>query len=129
MANTITKTTVVDGPKHLIVLVNIAGDNSGDETGAILVDRSAFAPTDGTELTVTKVHGYLAGFTANLRFDATADLVFARLPDADYFCYDWSNFGGIGSGLSGAGVNGDILIATTGLASEFGTFVIEMRKS
>lgn len=128
MANTITSTVIENGPRNLVVLVNIEGDNSGDETGAVLIDRSAHAP-DGTKLVVTKVDGILGGFSANLRFDATADLVFARLPDGDSFCLDWSKVGGVSSTKAGAGANGDILLATTGLATEFGTFTIHMRKS
>lgn len=128
MSNTITSTVIESGPRNLVILVNIAGDNSGDETAAVLVDRSAHAP-DGTKLAVTRIEGILGGFSANLRFDATADLVFARLPDGDAFCFDWSDVGGISSTKAGAGANGDILLATTGLATEFGTFTIHMRKS
>lgn len=128
MANTITSTVIENGPRNLVVLVNITGDNSGDETAALLVDRSAHAP-DGTKLVVTRVEGLLSGFAANLRFDATADLIFARLPDGDAFCFDWSEVGGVSSTKAGAGANGDILLATSGLAAEFGTFTLHMRKA
>ena len=128
MANTITKTTLLDGPRHLVQLINISGDASGDETNTVLVDRSAFAPTDGTELVVEKVEGLLSGFTAALSFDATADLTFVRLPDGDWFRHDWCDIGGVSSNKAGAGANGDILLTTSGLASESGTFILHMRK-
>lgn len=130
MANTITKTTILDGPRHLVVLVNIAGDASGDETGTIIVDRSTFVPTDGTEVVFEQVFGQLFGFTARILADATTDLVICQLPDGQPFGYDFRCFGGISSNKAGAGVTGDVLITTTGLgASEFGTIVLMLRKS
>lgn len=130
MANTITKTTLADGARNLVQLINILGDGSGDETGAVLVDRSAFAPTDGVELVVTKIEGLLISHTASLRFDATADLTFVRLPSDDWFCHDWEKIGGISSNRAGAGAIGDILLATTGLGNgDAGTFILHMRKN
>jgi hypothetical protein len=128
MANTITKTTLLDGPRNLVQIINIVGDASGDEANTVLVDRSTFAPTDGTELVVTKIEGLLSGFTAALSFEATADLVFVRLPDADWFCHNWEDIGGISSNKAGVGANGDILLTTTGLAAESATFILHMRK-
>lgn len=130
MANTITKTTLVDGPRNLVRLINILGDASGEETNNVLIDRSDFAPTDGTELVVTKIEGLLTGFSAALSFEATADLVFCRLPDGDWFCHDWTAIGGISSNKAGAGANGDILLSTTGLAAgaDVATFILHMRK-
>jgi len=129
MANTITKTTLLDGPRHLVQLINIVGDASGEETNTVLVDRSAFTPTDGTELVVEKIEGLLANFTATLSFDATTDLVFARLP-ADWFCLDWTCAGGVSSNKSGAGANGDILLTTSSLgAGDAATFTLFMRKN
>ncbi len=128
MANTITKTTVVNGEVNLVQIINISGDGSGEETNLLLVDRSTFAPTSGTAVIVDKIEGYLSGFSASLIFDASTDLIFARLP-ADYFCYDWRCFGGIHSGKAGAGANGDILISTASLGSgDAGTFYLHMRK-
>lgn len=131
MANTITKTTLLDGPRNLVQLINIAGEAAGvDETNTVLVDRSTFAPADGLELSVERIEGLLTGFTAALSFDATADLVFARLPDGDWFDYDWTSWGGISSNKAGAGAIGDILITTTGLtlAADVATFILHMRK-
>jgi len=129
MANTITVTTLVDGPVNLIQLVNIVGDGSGEETATILVDRSAYAPTDGTKLTLEKVEGLLTAFTAKLLFDATADLTVVSLPADEMFCYDFRCFGGVSSSKAGAGYTGDLLITTASLgAADAGTFVLHMRK-
>lgn len=130
MANTITKTTLVDGPRNLILLVNITGDGSGDEAGSTLVDRSAFAPTSGTELVVEKIEGYNVSHTIALSFDATADLIFVRLPSDDEYRYDWCKIGGVSSNKAGAGATGDILLTTSGLGSgDVATFYLHMRKA
>jgi len=130
MANTITTTVINDGSKHLDVVVNILGDGSGEETDTLLIDRSTYAPA-GTKTSVVEVYGNLGGFTAALSFDATADLVFARLPDGNPFKYQWFDDEpqGISSTKAGAGATGDILISTSGLGNgEGGTFTLRMRK-
>jgi hypothetical protein len=130
MANTISKTTIEDGPRNLVQLVNIVGDGSGDESSTLLVDRSAFTPTTGTKTVVDRIEGHLSGFTAALSFDASADLTVARLPDGHPFEFDWKRVGGVASTKAGTGANGDILITTTSLgASDGGTFTLFMRKS
>lgn len=130
MSNTITKTTLVDGPRNLIQLINIVGDGSGEESATVLVDRSALVPTDGTELVVEKIEGLLSGFSASLIFDASTDLTFVRLPDGDWFCHDWCSVGGVSSNKAGAGANGDILITTSSLGSgDAATFYLHMRKA
>jgi len=129
MAASFTSTVLEDGPRNLILLINIVGDGLGELTNALLVDRSTFAPTDGTKSRVDKVEGNLDGFSATLSFDATADLVFAALPADDLFSYDWWEEGGISSNKAGAGANGDILLTTVGTAAnERGTFTIWIRK-
>lgn len=131
MANTITKTTLLDGPRNLVQLINIAGEAAGtDETNTVLVSRAAFSSTDGSEFVVERIEGLLTGFSAALSFDATADLVFARLPDGDWFSHNWQQFGGVSSNKAGAGANGDILITTTGLtvAADVATFIIHLTK-
>jgi hypothetical protein len=131
MPNTITATTLHDGPRNLVQLINITGDESGNESATVLVDRSAHTP-DGTELVVEKIEGLLSGFSATLLFDATADLAFVSLSDGDWFCHDWRDVGGISSNKAGAGATGDILITTAGLesgATDAATFILHMRKA
>jgi hypothetical protein len=129
MANTITKTTILDGAHNFIMLLNISGDGSGDETNTNIFTRASFAPTTGTEIVIKHISGNLNGFTAALSFDATTDLIFASCA-ATWFDYDWACFGGISSNKAGAGAIGDILLTTVGLgAGEKGTITIEMKKS
>lgn len=130
MANTITTTTLLDGARYLAVLVSIVGDGSGDESNTKIVDRSAFAPTSGTETVVEKINGHLSGFTARLSFDASTDLIFASLPDGNSAKYNFCGVGGLSSNASGAGSIGDVLLTTVGLGSgEHGTFLLQMRKA
>lgn len=133
MANTITKTTLLNGPRNLVVLVNVLGDGSGEETNLLLIDRSSYVNDGddaGVAVAVDKIEGNLGGFAATLSFDATTDLPFASLPNGYPFCYEWEKVGGVNSGLSGAGANGDILLTTSGLgAGERGTFTLFMRKA
>lgn len=129
MVNTITKTTLVDGKRNLVQLINIVGDGSGDESATILIDRSTFAPTDGTEFSVRRIEGHLTAFTARLLFDATTDLEFVQLPDDEYFCFDWRCEGGVSSNKAGAGATGDVLITTASLGNgDRGTFTIHLTK-
>jgi hypothetical protein len=130
MANTVTVTKLLDGPRNLHLLVNIAGDGSGEETNRLLVDRSAYAPVDGTKLVVEKIDGHLTGFSARLSFDATADLEIAQLPDGEKFEYCFEKSGGIASSKAGAGANGDILLTTASLGNgDRGTFTLCLRKN
>lgn len=129
MANTITKTTLLDGPRNLHVHVTVVGDGSGEETGTLLIDRSAYAPAAKTKLTVVGIDGHMTGFSARLLFDATTDLEIVQLPDGERFRYCFAKSGGIASTKAGAGANGDILITTAGLGNgDRGTFTLRMRK-
>jgi hypothetical protein len=129
MANTITATTLLDGSRNLVQLINIVGDGSGEEANTVLVDRSAFSAIEGQRFSVMKIEGLLTGFSAALSFEATADLVFVRLPDGDWFSHDWSEFGGVSSDKAGAGAIGDILLSTTSLgAGDAATFIIHLVK-
>ena len=129
MANTISKTTLLDGVRNLVVLVNITGDGSGEESATILIDRSDYAPTSGLELVVERISGNLSGFTAVLLFDATTDLAIAQLP-ADWFEYDWREAGGISSVRAGTGYTGDLLITTSSLGNgDRATLTLFMRKA
>lgn len=131
MANLVQTTVLLDGPRNLVLLVNLASDNaSGELVNVVLVDRSTFVPTDGLELAVEKISGSMSGFTATLSFDATADLAFCLLPNGDWFDHDWTEFGGISSNKAGAGAIGDILISTVGFTAtgDVATFLLSMRK-
>lgn len=129
MANTITKQTIIDGSKNLVVKIHISGDGSGEETDTVLIDASSYSPAF-IDANLIGVHGALSGFSANLQWDATANVPLINLPDYEYNLdgkqIGW--FGGIPND-SGAGKTGDILITTSGLgAGDIGTIILELKK-
>jgi hypothetical protein len=129
MANTITNQTIMDGERNLVVKVQILGDNSGDETVANIVNMSTY--NNGTygpivALKIMAIKANLNGFAAQLIWDASANVKCMDIPDGDSD-FDYRKFGGLINN-AGSGVTGDILLATTGLAVEQGTIIIEMAK-
>lgn len=123
MANTITKKTLLDGDRNLVVAIHISGDNSGDETAYNLVDVSAYS---ATEVKIMEIISNFAGFSAVLRWDATADVEAITLVDGVSY-HDWRAEGGLINN-AGSGKTGDLLMATSGLGSEDGTLILKMKK-
>lgn len=119
MPNTLTKRTLVDGPRNLVVSLVLQSDGS-EETDYVLVDASTYSPAF-TDCAVMKVdYSIVATVTAahpvvTLEWEATTDVPFVTLGPNDE-CYDWCDVGGI-SNNAGSGKNGDILLTTTGLAT------------
>lgn len=117
MAHTVTTQTIVDGSRNKIIKINIKGD-SGTATElvkAVIYDSSAYVG-DTTENKLMEVEYGLNGFSAELFWDATADIPLVSLVKdfADYQKF-WKEGGIPNNGA--AGRTGDILITTTGLAS------------
>ena len=130
MANTVTKQTLVDGQRRLIVKVDIAGDGTGEETGTIIIDASTYSPAF-TDCTIKAVQTQIVGFTAKLLFDATTDVTALSVTDGvgSYGISDIiAECGGIPNN-AGEGKTGDILITTAGLgAGDHGTIIIDLIK-
>lgn len=130
MVNTIATQTLQDGPRNLVVKVNILGDASGEETATQLIDVSAY---DGhgknwDEVSILRAQGSLTGFSVNLLWDATTDLRAMDLSADDPFCLDHREVGGLIND-AGTGVTGDINFTTVGLgAADTGSFVLWMKK-
>jgi hypothetical protein len=125
MANTITKQTLVNDARNLVVKVHILGDNSGDEAATNIVDVSAL-DANIDRVKITRIQSSLEGFSANLIWDATANVDIITLPQSD-MDQDYSSFGGLVNN-STTGRTGDILIDTVGLGAEEGTIILHMKK-
>ena len=122
MANTITKQTIIDGPRRLIVKIDILGDGSGDEAATTLIDASTYTPVF-TDCKLITLWSDLSGFTARLLWDATTDVVATSVSDTGDDL-DFSEFGGIPNN-AGTGKTGDINITTYGLgANDHGTLIL-----
>lgn len=130
MAATVTKQTIVDGSRILIVNIHIDGDAGGDLSAATLIDASSYSPPF-TDCAIKAVHSNLNGFTAELLWDATADVHAISLADYEA-TYGHSELMGRHGGIpnnAGAGKTGDINITTVGLgANDHGTIQIELVK-
>ena len=126
MSNDITIQTLVNGPRNLVLKINIDADGSGEEVATTLVDVSAY---DATKVRIDKIQSALIGFSMSLLWDATSNKLFMTVPDYQFNQY-YKNFGGL-TNNAGAGVTGDVVFTTTGLtsASDHGHIVLEMTKT
>lgn len=130
MANTITKQTLNDGERNLVVKVTIAGEGSGsDEASTVLIDSSTFSGAP-TNLRLDRIEANLIGFSATLEWDADANVDMIHIPADEPFREDYRAFGGL-QNAGGTGVTGDINITTTGLtvAADLGHMTLWLRKS
>ena len=127
MANSIVKQTILDGSKWLIVKIHIDGDGTGEETATVLVDASTYSPAFTNE-SLEILHANLTGFTCDLLWDATANVVITNIPDYEVHLTPTE----IGVGFpnnAGAGRTGDILFTTSGLgAGDHGTITLKIKK-
>ena len=131
MANTITKQTILDGTKWLIVKIHIEGDGTGDETATVLIDASTYTPAFTNEA-LCGLHANLTGFTCDILWDATADVAITNIPDYEVHWGEGElgifSHGGIPNN-AGAGKTGDILITTSGLGvGDHGTIILKIKK-
>ncbi len=125
MANTITKHTLVDGQRNLVVNVHVIGDGSGDETDTQLLDISAFVNAPAL-VKLKKATWALNAFEITLAWDGSTDIDFLSMSGEGYI--DFTKAGGMNNNASTP--TGDIMINTLGLgASENGWFVLELQKS
>jgi hypothetical protein len=127
MVNSITRQTILDGSKWLIVKIHIEGDGSGEETATVLVDASTYNPAFVNE-SLEILHANLSGFTMDLLWDATANVPITNVPDYEVHITPDE----LGVGLpnnAGAGKTGDILFTTIGLgANDHGTITLKIKK-
>lgn len=126
MANAFTTQTLVDGPKHAVVLLTGILDTA-NEAKTLKVDVSALSGAP-TRVVVDEIEYAVSGnLKVLLYWDATADVVFAALSGQGELCAH--EFGGF-TNNAGAGVTGDIELATAGYATgtETYTIVLHMRK-
>lgn len=127
MAITVSKQTIINGPRNLVVKVHIDGPatTTANITSTNIVDVSALS---AEEVKIMKVQSSLSGFTAELIWDATTDVHALSIPEDD-FEGDYRQFGGLINN-AGAGKTGDILLSSLGSLEPgtHGTITIEMRK-
>lgn len=127
MANTITKQTIVDGVRNLVVKVHLNSDST-EETAAILINASDYNPPY-TQCNLMALDYSMTGdFSGKLMWDADANVDIIALSNDQAGQKDFSKFGGIPNN-AGSGRTGDILLETTGIASaDEITLIFHIRK-
>ena len=118
MAHTLTTQVLERGSKFTVIKVNIKGDSkdANELSKAVLFDASAYSSTKVNDK-LMDIKYTLNGFSAELFWDAATDVPLISLAK-DYpheECY-FEVEGGLKNN-AGAGITGDILISSNGLAS------------
>jgi hypothetical protein len=129
MVATVSKQTIIDGSRNLVVNVHIDGDAAGDLTDYVLIDASTYTPAF-TNCRFWSLHATLSGFTCHLKWDATTDTELVNVPDYEinFSPDEIGEFGGIPNN-AGAGRTGDILMTTVGLgAGDHGSLILHLIK-
>lgn|SRR3990167_2856253 len=117
MTITVTKQTLLEGSRNLVVQVNITADATAEATAATLIDASDYVlGLTSTDLKLMKLVYATSGVALRFLWEATTDVPFLALsPDASgELC--WEDAGGLINN-SGTGKNGDINYSTQGLTS------------
>lgn len=126
MPNTITKQTLQNGPRNVVVKATISGDGSGEESATKLIDMSDYTST-ATYLKIKKVDANLRGFDMTLAWDASTDVDIMSLDDGDSV-HDFTEIGGLPN-TEASGFTGDIMFTTVGLGSgDTGSIVFWLQK-
>ena len=120
MADAVTATTVIDGPKSAVIYCTNTSDGTG-ESAVTKVDVSALsALQDGTACTgvrIEKITFTNVGMGVKLLWDASTDVIAAELP-ADYSdTLDYSGISGLPNVAASGGNTGDIQLTTVGHGS------------
>lgn len=120
MADAVTVTTVIDGPKEAVFYLTNTSDGTG-EAAVTKVDVSELsALQDGTACTGVRIKQITftnVGMSVKLFWDATTDVIAAELP-ADYSdTLDYSELSGLPNVAASGGKTGDIQLTTVGHSS------------
>lgn len=120
MADAVTVTTVLDGPKEAVFYLTNTSDGTG-ESAVTKVDVSALSSLqDGTACTGVRLKSITfanVGMGVKLLWDATTDVIAAELP-ADYAdTLDYSAMSGLPNVAASGGNTGDVKLTTVGHSS------------
>ena len=120
MADAVTATTVIDGPKSAVIYCTNTSDGTG-ESAVTKVDVSALSSLqDGTACTGVRIQKIVftnVGMGVKILWDASTDGIAAQLP-ADYSdTLDYSDLSGLPNVAASGGNTGDIQFTTVGHSS------------
>jgi hypothetical protein len=120
MADAVTATTVIDGPREAVIYCTNTSDGDG-EAAVTKVDVSALSSRqDGTACTgvrLKKVSFSNVGMGVKVLWNASTNVIAAELP-ADYSdTLDYSDISGLPNVAASSGKTGDIKFTTVGHTS------------
>ena len=120
MADAVTATTVIDGPKSAVIYCTNTSDGTG-ESAVTKVDVSALSSLqDGTACTGVRIQKIVCtnvGMGVKILWDASTDVIAAQLP-ADYSdTLDYSDISGLPNVAASGGNTGDVQFTTVGHSS------------
>jgi hypothetical protein len=120
MADAVTATTIIDGPRSAVIYCTNTSDGTG-ESAVVKVDVSELSGLqDGTscsKVRIEKVVFSTVGMGVKLLWDATTDVIAVELP-ADYSdTLDYSDISGLPNVAASGGNTGDIQLTTVGHSS------------
>ena len=115
MANIVAIQELVNGPRHLVLKLDVEGDGSGEFTDSTLVDVSTY---DCTEVRLDGIKGHVDGFDINLEWDGTTKSPLFMIPNAihSYIDLNWAKTSGL-INPKVANYTGDVVMSSTGLES------------
>ena len=120
MADAVTATTVIDGPKSVVIYCTNTSDGTG-EAAVTKVDVSELSKLqDGTASTGVRIQKVVfsnVGMGGKGLWDASTDVIAVQLP-ADYSdTLDYSDMSGLPNVAASGGKTGDIQFTTVGHTS------------
>lgn len=127
MTVTVTRQTINDGPRNLVVKCHLVSNDTANASGQLLIDVSTYggAPSD---VKIVGIKATLAGFAVDLHWDADTDVDIISIPDAEDFNQCYRRFGGLINN-AGTGKTGDIMFSTRDIGSgDEGTIILDMKK-
>ena len=127
MGDAVTSTTIIDGPRNVVMAFTNVSDGTG-ESAVAKVDVSALVPIP-TTVNITRIYAVTAGMSVRLLWDATTDVTIIDLPEDECVDLDFKSFGGLRN-TKATGYTGDILFTTIGhTAADTYFILLEMDKS
>ena len=124
MANLVAIQELQNGPRHLVLKLDIQGDGSG-EIDEHLVDVGEWG---GSEVALGWVKGQVQGFTLNLEWDGPTVAPLMKIEDSNYIDFNWERTQRL-TNPKVAGYSGDVIMTSTGLdAGEQGSLTFGFYK-
>lgn len=131
MSHQVVVTTLIDGPKDIVLHVYIESDGTSDDiVDHVIVDPADLdMPDDSNFLTVKTIESSLDGFSARLKFGYLVDGTPVWVLPEDMACFDFTTIGGLRDRSPDLDGDGKVLLSTRGLnGTDAGSFVIKLTK-